>query len=68
MVVKTRLEDGQERKVWSSSPGERGQWATTVEVWEVGGEGGVKVASKEWVVLTTETKEGRGPWEGGVGC
>ena len=55
-----------EKGVVVVSRGERAMWETTVEVRKVGGRSGVEMVSRERSVLTVETEEGGGPWEGGV--
>ena len=61
------MKDGTgEKGVVFVNRGEVAMWATTVEVWKVGGAGGVEMVSREGAVLTSETKEGGGPREGGV--
>ena len=67
VLIETRLEDGtREEGVVFITRGEGAIRATEIEVWEVGGGGVVEVVSRKWAVLTTQTKEGGGPREGGV--
>jgi hypothetical protein len=62
MSVEARLKGRTgEKSVVFVTRGEGAMWSVTVEVWKVGGRGGVEMVSRERAALTAETEEGGGP-------